>query len=160
MQEFIKEHKEAIESLREYIKSLNNNPNDLIMILHRAQETFGYLPKEVQIFIAEELQIPVAKVYGVVTFYSFFSTEKKGKYVISVCMGTACFVVGADKILEEFENQLKIKSGETTEDGKFTIAALRCVGACGLAPVVIINGKVYGKVKKDQVKKILDEYKD
>lgn len=160
MNEFINKHENEIKQLKDYIGEHNHNKNNLIMILHRAQEIFGYLPKEVQIYIAEELQIPVAKVYGVVTFYSFFSTEKKGKYVISVCMGTACFVKGADKVLEEFEAQLKIKSNETTEDGKFTIAALRCVGACGLAPVVTINGKVYGKVTKDQVKKILEEYKD
>ena len=159
MKEFIKENKESIEELKYFI-SEHNDKNNLILILHKAQEIFGYLPKEVQKIIAEELSIPVSKVYGVVTFYSFFKTEKKGKYIISVCLGTACFVKGADKLLEEFEMLLKIKSGETTSDGKFTIDSLRCVGACGLAPVVTINGKVYGKVTREQVKEILKEYED
>lgn len=159
MKEFLKENKEGVEELKHFIKE-HNDKNNLIQILHRAQEIFSYLPKEVQKIIAGELNIPVSKVYGVVTFYSFFKTEKKGKYTISVCMGTACFVKGADKLLEEFQTILKIKSGETTPDGKFTIDALRCVGACGLAPVVTINGKVYGKVTKEQVKEILKEYED
>jgi NADH:ubiquinone oxidoreductase 24 kD subunit len=157
MKEFIKENQEKLEELKGFINE-HNDKNNLILILHKAQEIFGYLPKEVQKIIAEELSIPVSKVYGVVTFYSFFKTESKGKYTISVCMGTACFVKGADKLLEEFEKILNIKSGETTEDGKFTIDSLRCVGACGLAPVVTINGKVYGKVTRDQVKEILKEY--
>ena len=119
----------------------------------------GYLPKEVQLYIAESLNIAPAKVYGVVSFYSYFTTEPKGKYKISVCLGTVCFVKGADKILAEFEKQLGIKSGETTSDLKFSLEGLRCVGACGLAPVVVVNGKVYGQVKVDQVKDIINEYK-
>jgi len=157
MKEFIEENPEKVEELKKFI-SENKDKKNLILILHTAQRIFGFLPKEVQKIIAGELDIPVSKVYGVVTFYSFFKTESKGKYTISVCMGTACFVKGADKLLEEFETILKIKSGETTPDGKFTIDSLRCVGACGLAPVVTINGKVYGKVNKDQVKEILREY--
>ncbi len=158
MKEFLKEYQKEVKELEAYIEERNHNKNDLIMILHRAQSIFGYLPEEVQTFIAEKLHLPVSKVYGVVTFYSFFNTEKKGKYTISVCLGTACFVKGADKILETFEKELNIKSGETTKDGKFTIDSLRCVGACGLAPVVTINGKVYGKVTPNQVKDILKEY--
>ena len=146
------------EELGNYINELQANPTELIAILHRAQHIFGYLPKEVQEFIAEKLNIPVSKVYGVVTFYSFFTMEKKGKYVINVCLGTACFVRGADKILKEFESKLGIKNGETTADGKFTLSSLRCVGACGLAPVVQVNDKTYGNVTIEDVAKILEEY--
>ena len=160
MEKFTSTNKLEIDALEAFIKENNNDAHALIAILHKAQEIFGYLPEEIQKFIAEKLDIPASKVYGVVTFYSYFNTEKKGKYVIDVCLGTACFVKGADKILEEFEKHLNIKSGETTVDGKFTLDSLRCVGACGLAPVVTINGKVYGKVTREQVKKILEEYKD
>ncbi len=146
------------EELGNYINELQANPTELIAILHRAQHIFGYLPKEVQEFIAEKLNIPVSKVYGVVTFYSFFTMEKKGKYVINVCLGTACFVRGADKILSEFERLLGIKNGETTPDGKFTLSSLRCVGACGLAPVVQVNGKTYGNATLETVKQIIEEY--
>ena len=146
------------EELGNYINELQANPTELIAILHRAQHIFGYLPKEVQEFIAEKLNIPVSKVYGVVTFYSFFTMEKKGKYVINVCLGTACFVRGADKILSEFERLLGIKNGETTPDGKFTLSSWRCVGACGLAPVVQVNGKTYGNATLETVKQIIEEY--
>ena len=152
-------NQEMFNELAEFIESLDSNPNELIAILHRAQSIFGFLPKEVQEFVAAKLDIPVSKVYGVVTFYSFFTMEKKGKYVINVCLGTACFVRGADKILREFEAQLGIKSGETTEDGLFTLSSLRCVGACGLAPVVQVNGKTYGNATTETVKQILEEYR-
>jgi len=150
----------TVNEIKEYIKEMNYDKSTLITILHKAQGLVGYLPREVLTLIAEELQIPLAKVYGVVTFYSYFHTEPKGKYVINVCMGTACFVKGADKVLEEFERLIGIKAGETSEDGKYTLMGLRCIGACGLAPVLTINGKVYGKVSKDMVKGILEEYKD
>ena len=146
------------QELAKYIEELDYKPTELIAILHRAQHLFGYLPREVQEFIAEKLNINVSKVYGVVTFYSFFTMEKKGKYVINICMGTACFVRGADKILKEFENKLGIKNGETTADGKFTLSTLRCVGACGLAPVVQVNGKTYGNATLETVAQILEEY--
>jgi len=145
--------------LGEFIKSINSNEHDLIAVLHRAQSIFGYLPEEVQRFIAEELNIPVVKVYGVVTFYSFFTMEKQGKYVINVCLGTACFVRGSEKILKEFQDKLGIKAGQTTEDGLYTLQTLRCVGACGLAPVVQVNGKTYGNSTLETVKLILEEYK-
>lgn len=119
----------------------NNDPGELINILHAAQGIFGYLPREVQEIIAGRLYIPVSKVYGVVTFYSFFTMTPKGKYPISVCLGTACYVRGAEKVLEEFQRQLEIKVGETTSDGLFSLDCLRCVGACGLAPVVTIARK-------------------
>ena len=130
----------------------------LIAVLHKAQEIVGYLPDEVQAHIARRLAIPVAKVNGVVTFYSFFSTVPKGKYVINVCMGTACFVVGADKVLDEFKKQLRIEAGQTTSDMVFSLNALRCVGACGLAPVVQINEKMYGKVTVEEVSQLIDAY--
>ncbi|ADL51984.1 complex I 24 kDa subunit family protein [Clostridium cellulovorans] len=146
--------------LEEFIKLHNNNEAHLIVILHKAQELFGYLPREVQVFISKKLGIPYSKVYGVVTFYSFFSTTAKGKYVINVCKGTACFVRGAGEILEEFEKKLEINQGETTQDGKYTIDTLRCVGACGLAPVVSVNGKVYGHFNKKDVDKLIQEYSE
>ena len=146
------------QELEEYINELGAKSEELIAILHRAQHIFGYLPREVQEFIANKLHINVSKVYGVVTFYSFFTMERKGKYVINVCLGTACFVRGADKILKEFEARLGIKNGETTQDGKFTLSSLRCVGACGLAPVVQVNGKTYGNATIETVKEIIEEY--
>lgn len=146
------------EELDEFIDALPTKKGALIQVLHHAQGLFGYLPKEVQLHIAKKLDVSPAKVYGVVSFYSYFTTEQKGKYKISVCLGTVCFVKGADKILAEFEKQLGIKSGETTPDLKYSLEGLRCVGACGLAPVVVVNGKVYGQVTVDQVKDILDEY--
>ena len=154
----MKTNKEMFDELEEYIVSLNNNPSELIAILHRAQAIFGYLPMVVQTFIANKLGISVSKVYGVVTFYSFFTMVPKGEYVINICLGTACFVRGADKILERVEEILKIKNGETTEDGKFTLTTLRCVGACGLAPVMQINDKTYGNISVDDVERILMDY--
>jgi len=135
-----------------------NDPGELISILHAVQEANGYLPQEVQEVIAAELHIPVSRIYGVVTFYSFFTMTPRGKYPVSVCMGTACYVRGAGKLLEEFERQLDIKSGETTPDGLFTLDCLRCVGACGLAPVVSIGGKIYGRMTPDKVREVLSEY--
>ena len=150
----------CFKELEEYINNLPTKKGALIEVLHKAQGIFGYLPTEVQTFVAEKLDLPASKVYGVVTFYSFFTMEPRGKYVVNVCMGTACFVRGAAGVLQEFERLLNIKVGETTADGKFTIEVLRCVGACGLAPVVTVNDKVYGHVTKEDVKGILDEYKD
>lgn len=136
----------------------NNDPGELINLLHAAQGLFGYLPREVQEIIAANLHIPVSRVYGVVTFYSFFTMTPKGKYPISVCMGTACYVRGAENVLDEFQRQLEIKIGETTADGLFSLDCLRCVGACGLAPVVTIAGKVYGRMTPEKVRDILTEY--
>ena len=130
----------------------------LMPVMHEAQNIYGYLPVEVQTVIAEELNVPLAEVYGVATFYSRFSLNPKGKHQISVCLGTACYVKGSDKILEVLEKELKIKCGECTPDGNFSIDSCRCVGACGLAPVMIIDGEVYGKLKDGDVEKILKEY--
>lgn len=149
---------EKLKKLEEYIDGLEVKEGELINILHEAQDIFGYLPEELQLFISRKLGITAAKVFGVVTFYSFFTMEPKGKHVISVCMGTACFVKGADKILNEFRSRLGIKEGSSTEDGMFTIDTLRCVGACGLAPVVIVDGKVFGRVKVEDVENIIKQY--
>ncbi len=151
---------EQVAKIKEICKSFNNDPGELINVLHRTQETFGYLPAEVQEVVAAELNIPVAKVYGVVTFYSFFTMLPKGKHPISICTGTACYVRGAEKVLDEFKRILNVKVGETTPDGNFSLNCLRCVGACGLAPVVLIGEKVYGRVSPDGVKDILKEYQE
>ena len=149
-----------IQQLKDVCKSFNNEPGELINVLHKTQSIFGYLPAEVQEVIAQQLNISVARVYGVVTFYSFFTMVPRGKYPISVCTGTACYVRGAEKVLDEFKRLVKVPVGETTPDGKFSIAGLRCVGACGLAPVVLIGDKTYGRVAPDGVKEILKEYED
>lgn len=149
---------ENFKELELYIDAIPDKEGALISVLHEAQHIFGYLPMEVQLFIARKLNVTAAKVFGVVTFYSYFTMEPRGKHVISVCMGTACFVKGAEKILNEFKELLKIKDGTMTDDGLFTIDILRCVGACGLAPVVTIDGKVYGRVTVADVAGILKEY--
>jgi len=149
-----------LEQLGEFIEGLNHAEGELINILREAQELFGYLPAEVQLFIARKLGIPAAKVYGVTTFYSYFTMEPRGKHVISICLGTACFVKGADKIAEEFRKQLNIKEGTTSEDGLYTLDSIRCVGACGLAPVVIVDGKVHGRVQPGDVAQIIQEIGD
>lgn len=151
-------NEEMFAELDEFMDSVNNNPNELIAILHRAQSIFGYLPMLVQKHIARRLGVNVNKVYGVVTFYSFFTMEPKGEYVISICLGTACFVKGSDKILERVEEILNIKNGETTPDGKFSITTLRCVGACGIAPVMLINEQTYGNLEPSQIDEILAKY--
>jgi NADH-quinone oxidoreductase subunit E/NADP-reducing hydrogenase subunit HndA len=153
--------KEAdLNKIKEICKSFDNKEGELINVLHKTQEHFGYLPAEIQEAVAQELKMSVAKVYGVVTFYSFFTMLPKGKHPISICTGTACYVRGADNVLQEFKRQLGIAVGETTEDGKFSLSCLRCVGACGLAPVVLVGDKTYGRVSPDGVKEILEQYKD
>ncbi len=147
-----------VEQLVAVCREFNNNAGELINVLHRAQSIFGYLPAEVQEVVARELNVPVAKVYGVVTFYSFFTMIPRGQNPISVCTGTACYVRGADKVLDEFKRILKLDVGETSADGKFSLNCLRCVGACGLAPVVLVGEKTYGRVSPDQVREILKEY--
>ena len=151
-------HKEDVDFIKTTCSKFNNDPQELINVLHGCQTHFGYLPAEVQEVIAENLNVPVAKVFGVVKFYSFFTMTPKGKHPISICMGTACYVRGAEKVLDEFKKNLGIQVGETTPDGKFSLSSLRCVGACGLAPVVLVGEKTYGRVAPDNVKEILSEY--
>lgn len=147
-----------VDKINEICDSFNNEPLELINVLHKTQEHFGYLPAEVQEVIASKLNISTAQVYGVVTFYSFFTMTPKGKHPISICMGTACYVRGAEKVLDEFKKELALQVGQTTADGKFSLSSLRCVGACGLAPVVLVGEKTYGRVAPDDVKAILKEY--
>lgn len=131
--------------------------DNLIQILNEIQEHYGYIPAEAQKEVSEFLKVPMAEVYGVITFYSRFTLKPKGKYNISVCLGTACFVKGSQKIMDRLLERLKIKPGETTPDGKFSIEETRCVGACGLAPVFTVNGEVYGKATVQKLDQILDE---
>jgi len=147
-----------VDKIKDICNSFGNKPGELINVLHKTQGEFGYLPAEIQEVVADYLNMSVAKVYGVVTFYSFFTMLPKGKHPISICTGTACYVRGAEKVLEEFKKSLSIQVGETTPDGKFSLSCLRCVGACGLAPVAMIGEKVYGRVAPENVKDILKEY--
>lgn len=147
----------VVNQVVEICDKYRNDPGELINILHECQHIAGYLPESMQRLIAQRLNVPVSKVYGVVTFYAFFTMTPRGKYPVSVCMGTACYVRGAEKLLEEFKRVLGIDVGETTPDGKFSLDCLRCVGACGLAPVVMIGEKVYGRLNPIDVKKIVEE---
>lgn len=151
--------KEKFDELEKFINSLETTKGALIEILHKAQSIFGYLPRDVQLFVARKLGIPGAEVFGVVSFYSYFTTKPEGKHTISVCMGTACFVRGADKIIERLKEKLGIESNETTGDGLFTLKDVRCIGACGLAPVMKIDDKVYGRVKEEELDGILEAYR-
>lgn len=150
---------EQEEKLRQVIAAHKGQPGATMPVLQAAQEIFGYLPEEVQIMIAEGLDIPLSEVYGVATFYAQFTLNPKGKYQISICLGTACYVKGAGDILTAVEQKLGIKAGGITPDGKFSIDACRCIGACGLAPVMTINEDVYGRLTAGQVAGILDSYK-
>lgn len=143
-----------------FIQNGNDDESSLIAVLHHAQGLYGYLGRDLQEYIADRLKIPVSKVYGVITFYSYFSTEPKGKYVISICTGTACFVRGANDILEDFRKVLGIKDGETTKDGLFTLDTLRCVGSCAIAPVILVNDKVYGHFTKPQVTELINDLRE
>ncbi len=151
--------KDKFQELDAFIDALPETKGELIKVLHKAQSIFGYLPEEVQTHVARKLKVSTAKVYGVVTFYSFFTMEPKGEHDVCICLGTACYVRGAEKIAEAFKKELGIGVGETTADGKFSITGLRCIGACGLAPVVTIGEKTYGRLTADMVKDIVAEYK-
>ena len=148
----------AVKQIEEIIARYQDERTPLMMILSDIQNEYGYIPLDVQEIISEKTGIPVAEIYGVVTFYSFFSLKPKGKFVVGVCLGTACYVKGSQQVLDKFSEILNIKPGETTEDGLFTLEALRCIGACGIAPALTINGKVYPKVQVSDVPGIVDEY--
>ena len=150
--------KEQEEALKKVIAENKDQKGSLMPIMQKAQDIYGYLPIEVQTMIADEMGIPLEKVYGVSTFYSQFALNPKGKYQISVCLGTACYVKGSGDVYAKIEEILGIKGGECTPDGKFSLDACRCVGACGLAPVMMINDEVYGRLKPDDVKGILDQF--
>ena len=145
--EFFKSKKSEFAELKAYIDSVKNSQGVTMQILQKAQGIFGYLPLEVQQFISDETNIPLADIYGVVTFYTQFSTEEKGKHKIGVCLGTACYVRGSQEILDKLSEELKVSVGKTTEDKLFTLEATRCLGCCGLAPVMVIDDDVYGKLE-------------
>ena len=149
----------AVKQINEICDRYVNERTPLMMILSDIQKEYGYIPLEVQELVSKKTGISVAEIYGVVTFYSFFSLKPKGKYVIGCCLGTACYVKGAQRIIDKFSEIIGIKPGETSEDGLFTLDALRCIGACGIAPAVTINGKVYPKLTVDAVPGIVEEYK-
>ncbi len=150
--------KEQEAQLMEVIRELRDQQGCLMPIMQHAQEIYGYLPIEVQTMIADELGIPLEKVYGVSTFYSQFALFPKGQYKISVCLGTACYVKGSGPVYDKLQEMLGIKGGECTPDRKFSLDACRCIGACGLAPVMMINDDVYGKLTVDSLKSILEKY--
>lgn len=143
---------------KEILSQFKKSKDYLIMILEEVQSKFGYIPQVSQMEISEYLDIPVAEIYGVVTFYSRFTTKPKGKYNVSVCLGTACFVKGSKAILERAKQKLGLEEGETSKDGKFSLDSTRCVGACGLAPVFTINNEVYGKATVKKLDEVIDEY--
>nr|WP_242631679.1 NADH-quinone oxidoreductase subunit NuoE [Sedimentibacter sp. zth1] len=145
--------------MKNFIDSIDNHSGSLMQILHKAQEIFGYLPFQVQKFISEKTNIPISEIYGVATFYTQFTINPKGKHKIGVCLGTACYVRNSQAILEKIMDELKIKVGETTSDNLFTLDATRCLGCCGLAPVMMIDDEVYGKVDPSKVPEILNSYK-
>lgn len=150
----------ADEDLQKILVKYEKDKSNLIQILNEVQEHYGYVPKSAQLGISEYLDMPMSEVYGVVTFYSRFTLKPKGKYNVAVCLGTACFVKGSEKILDKAKEILGIDVGETTADGKFSIEATRCIGACGLAPVFTINDEVYGKATPELIEKVLEEYKN
>lgn len=151
---------EKAQKLQEIIEKYKNTKGALIPVLHEAQEVYGYLPVSVQKKISEGLNIPLAEIYGVVTFYTQFSLNPKGKYKVNVCLGTACYVKGASQILDKLKEKLGMSVGECSEDGKFSLDACRCIGACGLAPVIMINDDVYGRLTPDDIEGIIEKYKD
>jgi len=145
--------------LKRFIEENKDTKGPLMPIMQKAQELFGYLSMETMTLIADSLEIPVSEVYGIATFYAQFSLYPKGDNVVSVCTGTACYVKGAQAILDEVAKQLGIEPGQTTPDGKFSIADTRCLGCCGLAPVLVVNGDVYGRLVPADVKGILEKYR-
>lgn len=151
------EHYDALEA---YINGLEQKEGALIHVLHQAQHIFGYLPREVQLFVARKLGVSGAEVFGVVSFYSYFTTTPYGKHTMSICMGTACFVRGSDKVLAKIKERLDVETGGTTKDNLFTVKDVRCIGACGLAPIVTVGEKVYGKVTVDDIDRIVNDFKE
>ena len=154
------EELEFSNELISFIDDWKNQPGNLIMILHRVQEEFSYIPRAAAKKISEMLDVPIARIYGVITFYHYFKLEKPGKHNIQVCLGTACYLKGGEDLIEELENILGIGVNQVTEDGKFSIEAVRCVGCCGLAPVVVIGDKVFGKLTKKKLPEVLSNFEN
>lgn len=149
---------EGFKKLDEVIEANKDRKGPLMPVLHGAQKIFGAIPFEVQKVISEKMNVPLAEIYGVVTFYSQFSLEPKGEYVIGICLGTACYVKGAQEIINKIESIIDVKCGNTSTDGKFTLEATRCIGACGLAPVLTVNEEVYGRLEVSDIQEIMNEY--
>lgn len=154
------ETKEQQEKLAAVLEEQRNVPGSLMKVMQKAQEIYGYLPLEVQARIAEFFNVPLEEVYGIATFYAQFHTQPSGKYRVGICLGTACYVKGSGDIFEKLKKILKVDAGQTTEDLKFTLDATRCIGCCGLAPVMTVNGEVYGRLTPDEVDGILAKYND
>jgi NADH:ubiquinone oxidoreductase subunit E len=157
--DFVLSKQKEFAELKEYIDSVKNSKGILMQTLQKAQDIFGYLPLEVQKFISEETNIPLADIYGVVTFYTQFTIEEKGKHTVGVCLGTACYVKGSQDVIDKLMDELKIKVGQTTEDKLFTLEATRCLGCCGLAPVMTVGEDVYGNVDPKKVPEIIAKYR-
>ncbi len=153
------EKESKYEIIDRVVDKYQGQEGSMIPVLHEVQQAVGYLPEDVQAYVAEKMGVPLSEVYGVVSFYALFTTEPIGKYKISICLGTACYVKGSGRILEEFEKKLGIKVGETTKDGLFTLEACRCLGACGLAPVLVVNENVHGRLKITDVPDIIEKYR-
>jgi NADH-quinone oxidoreductase subunit E len=145
--------------LRHFVEEWSDRPGNLIMVLHRVQEHFGYIPRRAAFEIADMLDVPVAKIYGVVTFYHLFKLNKPGRNRIQVCMGTACYLKGGEDLILELERNLGVGLNTVTPDGEFSVEAVRCIGCCGLAPVMTVNGEVFGQVKKSQVPRIIARFR-
>lgn len=148
-----------LKSLKDYIDTFDNKENNIISILHYAQDIFGYLPKELQIYIARLTNLPASKINGIVTFYSFFNEKKMGKFKVDICLGTACFVKGSEEIMKAFRDELHVDGDGLSEDGLFNVNSIRCVGACGIGPVVRVNDKIYGHVEVADVKEIIASHR-
>ena len=144
--------------LKRIIEEYRNVPGPLIQVLNRAQRIFGYLPREVQLYVSRELNVPLSEVYGVVTFYNFFKTEPVGKHIVNVCLGTACHVKGAQRVVDALANELKVEIGQTSQDGFYTLSTARCFGACGLAPAMMIDDEVYGRLTPGKAVEVIKEF--
>lgn len=156
----INEKQEMSAELISFVKEWKEKPGNLIMVLHKVQEEFGYVPREIAKQVAKLLDVPLAKIYGVVTFYHFFKLKKPGRNRISVCMGTACYLKGGQDLIDELENLLDCAVNQTTDDGEFSVESVRCVGCCGLAPVLTVNNEVYGKIGTDGLAEIIAKHKN
>jgi NADH-quinone oxidoreductase subunit E len=154
------ETKTLTPELRAFIEEWKTKPGNLIMVLHRIQQTYGYMPREIILELADLLEVPLAKIYGVITFYNFFKLKQPGRNLIQVCLGTACYLKGGDDIMKALEDELGVGVNTVTPDGEFSTEAVRCLGCCGLAPVIVINGEVFGKVTKAMLPAILDKFRN
>ena len=146
------------DALASFVEKWRNKPGNLIMVLHKAQGEYGFIPRQIAIELGRMLDVPLAKIYGVITFYQFFKLKKPGKYQLSVCMGTACYLKGGEDLIQEIETLLGVGVNCTSEDGMYSLEAVRCIGCCGLAPVLMVNGEVYGKLGKDDLPEVIAKY--